>query len=331
MLPEEIFPSMPMYRARLRFRLLKKLNIEANNYPFLVAGREVILSAPTPDSNIRESDWLVMNVKGFASEDEAREFGNSLRSAIELSSVATRLGVDAGRDLPTSALFHGIKKHLEKESGTIIRDNIHGLDVFEDNPRVVIFSINATATIHANHDPFLAFAVELHGLDSGLSDNAKDVILLLNYALMRPEPVAQIVFSISAVEMLGQTENWTVTQKNLLLWLAKVAESCDKGSEQERQEVTDAIAKSLHRLTLRQGVMRILERLNLTHLKKEWDKLYEERSTLVHGLAPQPGVDYSDLANRAVSLCGYILMKAIAAELPIADKYSSSYYQAQTK
>lgn len=294
MTSEQMCPSIPTYRARLRFRVLKKLNIEANEYRFLVAGREVILSAMTPESTIRDSDWLVMNARGFASEEEAREFGHNLRSAIELSSVATRLGVDAGRDLPSSALFHGFKEHLEKESGSIIRNNIHGLDVFEDDPRVVIFSMNATGTVHANYDPFLAFAAELHGLDSVLSDNAKDVILLLNYALMRPEPVAQIVFSISAVEMLGQTENWTDGQKNLLSMLAKTAESCDEVNEKERLEVSDAITKSLHRLTLRQGVMRVLGRLNLAHLKKDWDKIYAERSTLVHGLAPRPGIDYSE-------------------------------------
>lgn len=327
---EQMLPSTSTYRVRLRFRLLKKLSIESNDYRFTVAGREVVLSAPTNEFAIRDNDWLVMNVRGFASEEEARAFGHNLRSAIELASVATRLGVDAGRDLPTTALFNGFREQLEKDSGSIIRNNIHGLDVFEDDPRVVIFSMNGTASVHANHDPFLAFAAELYGQDLILSDNAKDVILLLNYALMRPEPVAQIVFSISAVEMLGQTEHWTEAQKNLLCWLAKVAESSEEGSEQERQEISDAITKSLHRLTLRQGVMRVLSRLNLIHLKKEWDKLYAERSVLVHGLAPKPGIDYSDLANRAVTLCGYILLKAIAAELPIADKYNSNYYQVQT-
>lgn len=163
-----------------------------------------------------------------------------------------------------------------------------------------------------------------------LSDKTKDVILLLNYALMRPEPVARIIFPISAVEMLGQTENWTAAQKSLLFKLAKVAESYDVGSEIERKEVSDAISKSLYKLSLRQGVMRLLCRLNLSHLKKEWDNLYAERSSLVHGMAPRPGIDYSDLAYRAVSLCGHILLKAIAAELPIADKFNSTYYQIRT-
>ena len=93
-----------------------------------------------------------------------------------------------------------------------------------------------------------------------------------------------------------------------------------------KDEVADAIRKSLHRLTLRQGVFRLLDRLGLTHWKKRWDDLYAERSTLVHGLAPQTGADYGDLAHRTVSLCGQILLKAVAAEIPQAARHVARMY-----
>jgi hypothetical protein len=108
--------------------------------------------------------------------------------------------------------------------------------------------------------------------------------------------------------------------------LAKAAEQSATGSIDERQEVADAIRKSLHRLTLRQGVFRLLDRLGLVHLKTRWDDLYAERSTLVHGLAPKPGEDYGDLAHRTVSLCGQILLKAVAAEIPTANRHVARLY-----
>ncbi|MGH9372522.1 MAG: hypothetical protein ACRD15_13410 [Vicinamibacterales bacterium] len=37
---------------------------------------------------------------------------------------------------------------------------------------------------------------------------------------------------------------------------------------------------------------RLLDRLGLAHLKERWDAPYEERSTLVHRLAPKPDADY---------------------------------------
>lgn len=36
------------WRARLRFRLQKKLTIEANEHRLQVAGHEVVLTPPTP-------------------------------------------------------------------------------------------------------------------------------------------------------------------------------------------------------------------------------------------------------------------------------------------
>lgn len=323
-------PTKPTtYRARLRFRLLKKLDIETPKHRMVVADREVVLSAMQPDCSIRDSDWLVMNVLGFDSPEAATQFGHDLRAAIDLSSVSTRLGVDLGRDIPTSVLFQPAKDNILKQTGCILRDNVHGLDVFEDDPRVQIFSISATVAIHAKSDPFLALVAELHEEASTISEEARDVVLLLNYALMRTEPVAQIIFSFSAVEMLGQREVWSPTQKILLAEIVRAAKSSNIGDSDERDEVAGAIEKSLHRLSLRQGVLRLLDRLHLSHLKKSWDVLYAERSTLVHGLAPRPGVDYSDLAARSVNLCGHILLKTVAAELPIAERHLNTYYSVE--
>jgi hypothetical protein len=315
------------YRARLRFRLQKKLNIATHEHCLTVAGREVKLSAPTPEQSIRDSECLVMNARGFASEEDARQFGHGFRAAIELASVSTRLGVDAGRDLATAVFSQAVKDHIKQQTGAVVRNDVHGLDVFEDDPNVMILSMSAIGSVLANEEPFLSFAAELHDSAATLSNEARDVVLLLNSALMRPEPVAQVVFAFSAVEMLGQRETWSPAQKELLAQLAASAQRSCLGTEQERDEVVDAVIRGMQKLSLRQGVLRLLDRLGLAPLKPVWDRLYKERSTLVHGLAPQPGADYSDLASRAVSLCGHILLTAIAAELPLAGRHMRTFYE----
>jgi hypothetical protein len=148
----------------------------------------------------------------------------------------------------------------------------------------------------------------------------------MNYALTRSDPVAMIVFAISAVEMLGQDEIWSDAQRQLLANLADAAGKSSVGSVQERNEVAEAIRRSFHRLSLRQGVIRLLASLDLNHLKRTWDEVYGERSTLVHGLAPKPGIDYGDLASRTMSLCGHILLTAVAREVVGADKHLDKFY-----
>jgi hypothetical protein len=316
----------PRYRARLRFRVLKKLDIDAREHRFPVAGREAILEPGMPDRAIRDSEWLIINARDFSTEEEARQFARRLRAALEISAVATRLGIDAGRrDLPTSGLGEAYRRRIKEQTGMSVRDNIHGIDVFVDDPSIGFFNIQGTGTVRANPELFLRDLDALHGAAVGLSPRAHDILLLLNSALMQPDPVAQIVFAFSAVEMLGQEETWSANQKSLLEQMAVAAESASTGSPDERHEVAEAIRK-LHRLTLRQGVVRMLDHLRLSHLKGDWDRLYSERSTLVHGLAPQPGADYGDLARRTMSLCGRILLKRIASEVPLANQHVETYY-----
>lgn len=314
------------YRARLRFRLQKKLDIKAQKHRFQVTDHEVVLSPPLPDQDICDSEWLVFNARAFATEEDAREFGHKLRAALELSSVAARVGVDAGQDLATARLGEHFRQHIAQQTGTFVRDNIHGLDVFADDPNIRILDLSATGTVRANPEPFLIDLDALHHVAVRASPRTKDVILLLNAALMQPHPVAQIVFAFSAVEMLGQQEAWTDDQKGLLAQLAEAAETSSMASPAERSEVAETIRRS-HRLSLRQGVLRLLDALDLANLKLVWDKIYGERSTLVHGLAPRPGADYSDLAQRVVGLCGRILLKAVAADIPGANRYVDKFYE----
>ncbi len=320
--------SSDRYRVRFRFRLEKKLNIVEKEYRFDVQNRLVILSSPLPDVDISDSEWLVMNVRGFDCQEKADAFARSLKSACEVSSVAARLGIDSGTDLPTSGFGQVVKDQVREQSGLILRDNVHGLDVFIDDPNVRIAHFSATATVRASPDRFLGGLDELFEPFEKASQRTKEIVLLLNYALLRPEPVAQIVFAFSAVEMLGQDADWSSDQRRMLNELAASASNMKIGSVTEREEIATAIGKSLYRLSLRQGVMRLLTSLNLPHLKPTWDNLYSERSSLIHGLAPKPGIDYSQLAYRAVSLCGQILLTAIAREVPGVNKHVHMLYEA---
>ncbi len=314
------------FRARFRFRLQKKLNIDSKEYRFSVGANEIVLSPPLPDVNICDSEWLVMNARGFETEGQAKLFAERLKIACEVSSIATRLGVDSGVNLPTAGIGELVRKQALEQSGIMIRNNIHGIDIFPDDPNIRIIHMNATGTVRASPDPFLSDLSNLYNVVENPSQQTRDIVLLLNYALMRPEPVAQIVFSFSAVEMLGQNEEWNIAQKQLIAELTANAQKSEIGTAPDREEVISAIQKGLYKLSLRQGVLRLLTSLELNHLKPIWDELYGQRSTLLHGLAPRPGVDYSNLAFKTVSLCGNILLKAIAREINGANNHVDKFY-----
>ncbi|HEX5459622.1 MAG TPA: hypothetical protein VFX20_06590 [Steroidobacteraceae bacterium] len=304
----------------------KKLNLGEKERRLTVAGREVVLSPQLPDANIADSEWLVMNTRGFESESDAANFASKLKAACELSSVIARLGINAGVDKPTSGFGKLVRDDLQEKQGVVLRDNVHGIDVFPDDPNIRIGIFSATGTVRSAPDPFLTDIDKLYQVIDGVSQRVRDIVLLMNYALTRTDPVAMVVFAVSAVEMLGQDETWSQAQAQLLSQLADTAENSNTCTAQERGEVVTAIRRGIHKLSLRQGVLRLLTSLELSHLKKDWDRLYSERSTLVHGLAPKPGVDYGDLAFRAMSLCGRILLTAVAREVAGADEHLDKFY-----
>lgn len=314
------------FRVRLRFRVQKKLNLEAESHALAVDDRNVVLSPQLPDRPIKDSEWLVMNACGLASTEDARQFAHRLKLACEIASAATRLGIDTGRDIATSGFGQAVKDHVLQQTGVTLRDNVHGIDVFADDPNVRFGHMEATVTVHAAPEPFLTIVATLGTSVGEVSQRTSDALLLLNYALMRPEPVAQIVFAFSAVEMLGQDEKWTPAQRQLLDRLAALARVDTCGTVEERDEVAAAIERGTQRLGLRQGVLRLLESLGLQDLRKDWDRQYGERSSLVHGLAPQPGADYSQLANKVVNLCGRILLTFVAIEVPLVREHVDTYF-----
>lgn len=313
------------YRVRLKFRVQKQLYSDMVEQSLSIDGREVSLKPAAKGQKLSDAKWLVMSARHFNSEQEALDFGLRLKRAVELSAVCSRLGVDCGTDAATLSLGAEFRQHLLATTGQLFRDNVHGLDVFLDDPKIVFLSMSAEASSLIVPDQFFAGIEEFHSQMGQVSQEVSDILLLMNFALMNPEPVAQIVFAVSAVEMIGQRDaSWSAGQKALIKRLEALARSDTSLPAEEVENVADAI-KRIHKVSLRQGVIRLLRNLGSSDLFSEWEQLYSERSSLVHGLAPRPGGRYEDLANRTLSLCGRILLKAIAREVAVAERGISFY------
>jgi hypothetical protein len=117
-----------------------------------------------------------------------------------------------------------------------------------------------------------------------------------------------MVLAFSAIEELGQEERWTSEQRALIQ--ATAAELENRATTPDEHEVAEAVRR-LHRLSLRQGVMRVLARLGLATLKTEWDRLYGIRSGVFHGTSPIGSKELRQAASEAVTLCGKILLEQL--------------------
>ena len=316
-----------MYRVRLRVRLGKRLNSAKDTETLEVAGKTITIRGEERGQIIKESYWIALTAGGFSNEDEARAFGELLRVKVQVAALASRLGVDTGLDKPTSTASEEFATALGfLKAGERLFPNIHGVAVMPDDENNKIPVVNITLDVHADPKQFME---SLAGLAPSLPSQlvAENGMRLMNLALMTNDPLAQLVLAFSAVEELGQEETWTPKQRKLLKELEESVRATS--DDEEHAEVADAIKRSMHRIGIRQGVMRVLDRLGLNSLQKEWDKLYALRSGLFHGTALLPKEQIDQLALDAVTLCGRIILTQLDKDGVPAPPIAKTHYWPQ--
>jgi hypothetical protein len=302
------------FRIRLRVRVPKGLTSEATILNVMVMSKDVTITSQKKNEPLKQTKWIVLGARGFATEEAAQHFGNRLRSIVQLAALSSRLGVDTGEDKRTDWMSEDFARTLGLKDHERIAPNIHGLSILpdDDNTRFPISEFQATVTADPEH---LVSALRELGENAEISfERASNAVRVLNLALMTSEPLAQMVLSFSAVEELGQNEKWSEAQVTLIKHLADAAETSATGIARERAEVADAIRKGLFPLSLRQGVMRLLSHLGLDALRKEWDRLYNIRSGLFHGTARLSDSEIVQAAQDTITLCGRIILAIVAKE-----------------
>jgi hypothetical protein len=315
------------FRLRLRVRLAKALTSEERTLRFSFLDREVEIESQEKDGPLSKAKWLVFKARGFGNEDTAKEFGEQLRAAVQIASLAARWGVDVGRDKATC----WVDEEFARSSGFIeahhrLIPNIHGLSIFPDdeNTRIPLMSVEAVIT--ADPAQFTGALEELGTRTGAVSAASVAGLRILNLALVDPQPLSQMVLAFSAIEAMGQNQDWSASQRTFLRRLASEAERDCTMQEAEREEVAAALRRSTHRLGLRQGVLRVLGRLRLTDLRKDWDRLYGIRSGLFHGTVKMEEAEVNQAALDAVTLCGSIVLKVLESEGALIPSVASSHF-----
>jgi hypothetical protein len=300
------------FRIRLRVRLARALATEETTMKFVVENRDVTLTSQNGDEPLSKTDWVAFGARGFATEQEARDFGNRLCSVLQLAGLASRLGLDVGADEPFQGVTITIKLQRALADHERAAISKHGLTILPDDDNSVVINPLVGMPTTENPEHFASALRELGESGAPAAEVAVNGVRLLNLALMISEPLAKMALALSAVEELGQNQKWSEAQQALIRRLADTAEASEDLPGPERAEVAKSIREGLFPLSLRQGVMRLLSDLKLEQLRKEWDRLYGIRSGLFHGTARLPVHEINQAATDTVTLCGRVILAVVA-------------------
>ncbi len=134
---------MPTFGFRVKFHLppgrsfahvhpRRRLNLGTQ------IGRIYLVCLPRPKRNrfgARTKHCIIGT--GFPTYEVAEQVGQNVKKALALFAAERRIGLDAGGDQPTSSFSRAIKDSIFAQQGVVLRDDIHGLDVFSEEHPVI--------------------------------------------------------------------------------------------------------------------------------------------------------------------------------------------------
>ena len=290
-------------------------------------GREIVLSSARDNESLGEAWWLVIGARGFATETEAREFGEELRCATQLAGLCTFVGVDGrscGDDRPQAGFSPEGEKWLRELRGLQpehrLLPDVHGLSIAPADQETQFMSMNATGELAHDPEEFIRSIEEATA--KGVPDNVMRAIRVLNHAQITKSPLAQVVLAISSVEALSAVNaGWSDSQIEMIEH-AKNWITSKFGDADEAREVGEAISK-VRTQSLRQEAKQLLKENGLMAYWQEWNQVYKRRSDLFHGRTGGDERDVVELGQDAVMICGKIVLsiaRRAGAVLPMAAR-----------
>ena len=265
------------FDLRLQVKIGRYLTTDETVLTTSFAGKSVTIKS-RDEGELSKTEWLIFEAREFATKAEALDFGERLRTNVQLAGLCSRLGTDTKQE-PT---------------------------LREYNPSALVSATAGYPYVKANLAPpifrlehFLS-AMETFSQQPPLEDPTLLLsVRLLNLAFINPEWLAQVVLSFAAVEVLAKDQKWSEEQRARLRTIA------DETQDPEVKEAIERLHK--HKIGVRQGIKRVLQTHQLEHLQKEWNKSYDLRSALFHG-GKHLSEEEQSAFHGAVKLCARIVL-----------------------
>lgn len=311
------------FRLWLKLRVGKALATEEASLSVTLAGHEVTISSERQSQPLSEASWLVFDCHGFATEEDARDYGEELRRAVHLAGLCARVGVDAG-DRGENRTVSYVNPEVLQGSGVLdldtrIAPDIHGVLVLPDDGKTLFVRLGqAKGTVRSNADGFVrALEEAFPERDASVDDRLgiQRAVRVLNLAEMNPDPIAKVVLAISTIEGLAASLAWTELQKGMITNAAAWLER-----EYDDAEAVEQVVEAIRRIrqsSIRQRIRRMLVSSDLSVWWDDWEALYSKRSRLFHGGGgdggqqqggPPVDLEIHSLSQEAMTLCGKIVL-----------------------
>ena len=142
---------MELFDFRLRFNFADgyRINSDAEEIELLTlpSGERIKLKSAGIGKPIKDYAEAVIIGKSYTSEKLAREAAEKSKRALIYWAVESRVGIDFGDGKQLSAVTKKGLALMQKKSNCPVRNDIHGIDVYEHNERTLFVKTDAKAIV----------------------------------------------------------------------------------------------------------------------------------------------------------------------------------------
>lgn len=210
---------MVTYQFRVRFfargNPITYPGDEQDSFSLSIDDKTFDFRAFREEDDLRGGEWHVVTCGGFATEQEAWEFGSRCKNALYMLGVKMRRSLDLGKDTLTSSSNDAFKKAIAdaaREQGYEMQhyDNVHGLAVYPEIPWPSFFEISGRVVNEGPPKPTFSDVFEgNYRLNWKLNDRESLACALYSAAQTEVSTRAKFLFLVSVIESLIESEERT--------------------------------------------------------------------------------------------------------------------------
>lgn len=287
------------YSFRIRFVRSPTDTIQTDaselELPSFGMARPIVLRARKDDLPIKDSDHLAVVGSGYESAEEAEIEGQKVKNALAVALARVRVGADFGHRAAKGMFTeHGLR-WAEQQTGQRLLNNVHGLMVYESEPRPQFVSMNAQMQRGTTPEAFLdAYTTSLRIVPS-ISERDWLAYTLFNASFFQPTADTRFLLLVMSIEALiepARRSNETVAHVETLIETTKRASL-------PIQEINSMVGtlRWLRKESINQAGRRLAQDRLGTRIYSDmcaadyFSYCYQLRSGLVHGNIPAPNFD----------------------------------------
>lgn len=310
---------MPDFDFRIRFHLSQntRINFDAEEHLIIEEkdGKNIRIRSGGIGKPIKDFSDAAIIGSPYSTPEQAREAAEQVKAALLIWAVRGKVGIDLGDGRLRGGLFAPGIKMFEEMYKRPIRNDVHGVDVYEHKDNMMFVRMAATALLGKDSAIFKSQFIEIYTQRISLTDKQKLASELFCASYFDVSFRSRLITLVTAIEAMLDPAERTNQDKDIIISMEELVSSSSLSAETK-----ESLLSSLQWLkyeSIRQAgrnlAVRFLgdqEYAGMT-APRFFNHCYDLRSQILHDGKPKN--ETIDLSNITNILQGFVSNVLIAS------------------